>query len=258
MANPLRSHREVPSQVDASRWLLNGGGGGRHHAAEEWVHFACTSEDVNNLAYALMLSRARENVLLPKMDELIAGLRSLAEQHAGRPLLSLTHGQTATPTTFGKEMANVAHRMQHHRDILAAVDVVGKFNGATGNFNAHKVAYPDMDWQMVSKDFITTSLGIQYQPFSTQIECHDYIAEICHAVGRFNTTLLDLDRDMWQYTSRGILKLKTVQGEVGSSTMPHKVNPIDFENSEGNVGICHALSGTKGNDSKTRVFAICL
>lgn len=208
---------------------------------KEWVHFACTSEDVNNLAYALMLSRARENVLLPKMDELIAGLRSLAEQHAGRPLLSLTHGQTATPTTFGKEMANVAHRMQHHRDILAAVDVVGKFNGATGNFNAHKVAYPDMDWQMVSKDFITTSLGIQYQPFSTQIECHDYIAEICHAVGRFNTTLLDLDRDMWQYTSRGILKLKTVQGEVGSSTMPHKVNPIDFENSEGNVGICNAM-----------------
>ena len=208
---------------------------------KEWVHFACTSEDVNNLAYALMLSRARTDVLLPKMDELIAGLRSLAEQHAARPLLSLTHGQTATPTTFGKEMANVAHRMQHHRDVLARVEIVGKFNGATGNFNAHKVAYPDMDWQVVSKDFITKSLGIVYQPYSTQIECHDYIAEICHSVGRFNTTLLDLDRDMWQYTSRGILKLKTVQGEVGSSTMPHKVNPIDFENSEGNVGICNAV-----------------
>eukprot|EP00403_Amphidinium_massartii_P020402 CAMPEP_0178398560 /NCGR_PEP_ID=MMETSP0689_2-20121128/14835_1 /TAXON_ID=160604 /ORGANISM="Amphidinium massartii, Strain CS-259" /LENGTH=515 /DNA_ID=CAMNT_0020019325 /DNA_START=96 /DNA_END=1643 /DNA_ORIENTATION=+ len=208
---------------------------------KEWVHFACTSEDVNNLAYALMLSRARSDVLLPKMDELIAGLRTLQKQHAGRPLLSLTHGQTATPTTFGKEMANVAHRLQHHRDALAAVHIVGKFNGATGNFNAHKVAYPDMAWQQVSEDFVTKNLGVEYQPYSTQIECHDYIAEICNSVGRFNTTLLDLDRDMWQYTSRGILKLKTVAGEVGSSTMPHKVNPIDFENSEGNVGICNAM-----------------
>jgi len=210
-------------------------------ALKEWVHFACTSEDVNNLAYALMLSRARSEVLLPKMDEVITGLRSLAKQHAARPLLSLTHGQTATPTTFGKEMANVAARLQHHRDALAAVHIVGKFNGATGNFNAHMVAYPNLNWPAISKDFVTKSVGVEYQPYSTQIECHDYIAELCHAVAHFNTTLLDLDRDMWQYTSRGILKLKTVAGEIGSSTMPHKVNPIDFENSEGNIGLSNAL-----------------
>lgn len=207
---------------------------------KEWVHFACTSEDVNNNAYALMLLKARSDVLLPKMDRVIAELRKLAEQHAAQPMHSLTHGQSATPTTFGKEMANFAYRLQKHRDAVAAVDIVGKFNGAVGNFNAHKIAYPDVDWPAVSKEFIHT-LGVKYQPYSTQIECHDFIAELCDATARFNICLLDCDRDMWQYTSRGILKLKTVAGEVGSSTMPHKVNPIDFENSEGNIGIANAL-----------------
>jgi adenylosuccinate lyase len=155
-------------------------------------------------------------------------------------MLSLTHGQTATPTTFGKEMANLAHRLQRHRDSLAAVEIVGKFNGAAGNFNAHVVAYPSIDWPSLSSEFVR-SLGLIYQPYSTQIECHDFIAEICDAVAHFNTALLDCDRDMWLYTMRGILKLKTVAGEVGSSTMPHKVNPIDFENSEGNIGVSNAL-----------------
>lgn len=207
---------------------------------KEWVHFACTSEDVNNCAYALMLSRARQNVILPKMDELITGLRRLAKEHADEPMLSLTHGQTATPTTFGKEMANVANRLQKHRDAVAAVDIVGKYNGASGNFNAHRTAYPNINWPVMSSGFVS-SLGLINQPYSTQIECHDFIAELCDATSRFNTTLLDFDRDMWQYCSRNILKLKVFKGEVGSSTMPHKVNPIDFENSEGNVGIANAL-----------------
>lgn len=208
---------------------------------KEWVHFACTSEDVNNTAYALMLNRARAEVILPKMDQLIGELRILAEQHAAQPMHSLTHGQSATPTTFGKEMANFAFRLQRHRDAVAAVSIVGKYNGATGNYNAHKTAYPDIDWPSVSKDFVTNSLALEFQPYSTQIECHDFIAELCDAIARFNVTLLDCDRDMWQYTSRGILKLKKVAGEVGSSTMPHKVNPIDFENSEGNIGLANAL-----------------
>lgn len=208
---------------------------------KEWVHFACTSEDVNNCAYALMLQKVRENVILPKMDHLIDTLRELAAEHAAQPMLSLTHGQTATPTTFGKEMANFVHRLQRHRDAVARVEIVGKYNGATGNFNAHAVCYPDIKWQSVSEDFVSNSLGIGYQPYSTQIEQHDFLAELCDAIARFNTTLKDLDIDMWMYISRGILKLKTVEGEVGSSTMPHKVNPIDFENSEGNVGIANAL-----------------
>merc|ERR1711907_592450 len=188
--------------------------------------------DVNNCAYALMLAGARDHVLLPTMDRVIQGLRELAEEHAAQAMLSLTHGQTATPTTFGKEMAIFAFRLQKHCDALKNVDIVGKFNGASGNFNAHKAAYPTIDWPKLSLGFVH-SLGLGYQPYSTQIECHDFIAELCDAVGRFNTTLLDCDRDMWSYTSRGILKLKTVAGEVGSSTMPHKVTPIDFENSEG-------------------------
>lgn len=210
------------------------------HQLKEWVHFACTSEDVNNCAWALMISKTRSEVLLPQMDALIQGLREMAVAHAAQPMLSLTHGQTATPTTFGKEMAIFAHRLQHHRDAVANVRIVGKYNGATGNFNAHATSYPDIDWPSVSKDFVQ-GLGLEYQPYSTQIECHDFIAELCDAIRRFNTTLLDFDRDMWAYTSRGILKLKTVKGEVGSSTMPHKVNPIDFENSEGNLGLCNAL-----------------
>eukprot|EP00928_Gymnodinium_smaydae_P027204 TRINITY_DN21106_c0_g4_i1.p1 TRINITY_DN21106_c0_g4~~TRINITY_DN21106_c0_g4_i1.p1 ORF type:complete len:497 (-),score=84.81 TRINITY_DN21106_c0_g4_i1:52-1542(-) len=221
----------IKSEMDKSAELV---------PLKEWVHFACTSEDVNNNAYALMLSKARSEVLLPKMDQVISELRALAKQHAAQPMHALTHGQSATPTTFGKEMANFAFRLQKHRDAVAAVEIVGKFNGATGNFNAHKIAYPDVDWPSVSNDFVN-SLGLSYQPYSTQIECHDFIAELCDAVGRFNVCLLDCDRDMWSYTSRGILKLKTVKGEVGSSTMPHKVNPIDFENSEGNVGLANAL-----------------
>jgi len=207
---------------------------------KEWVHFACTSEDVNNCAYALMLANVRSEVLLPKMDALIKGLRDLAKAHAAQPMLSLTHGQTATPTTFGKEMAIFAYRLQRHRDAVAGVEIVGKFNGASGNFNAHVSAYPNVHWPTESRNFIC-ALGLQYQPYSTQIDCHDFMAELCDAVGRFNTTLLDCDRDMWCYCSRNILKLRTVAGEVGSSTMPHKVNPIDFENSEGNIGVSNAL-----------------
>jgi len=207
---------------------------------KEWVHFAGTSEDVNNCAYALMLAKTRSEVLLPKMDAIIQGLRSLAKTHAAQPMLSLTHGQTATPTTFGKEMAMFSYRLQKHRDAVAGVEIVGKYNGASGNFNAHVSAYPAIDWPAVSESFVK-GLGLTYQPYSTQIECHDFIAELCDAVGRFNVALLDCDRDMWQYCSRAILKLKTVAGEVGSSTMPHKVNPIDFENSEGNIGVSNAL-----------------
>jgi len=174
------------------------------------------------------------------MDALIKGLRDLAKAHAAQPMLSLTHGQTATPTTFGKEMAIFAYRLQRHRDAVAGVEIVGKFNGASGNFNAHVSAYPNVHWPTESRNFIC-ALGLQYQPYSTQIDCHDFMAELCDAVGRFNTTLLDCDRDMWCYCSRNILKLRTVAGEVGSSTMPHKVNPIDFENSEGNIGVSNAL-----------------
>lgn len=207
---------------------------------KEWVHFACTSEDVNNCSYALMLKDLRSKVLLPKMDAIVDGLRVLAEEHAAKPMLSLTHGQTATPTTFGKEMANFSYRLQRHRDALAKVEIFGKFNGATGNYNAHLSAYPSVDWPAVSGEFIR-GLGLEFQEYSTQIECHDFIAEYCDSVSRYNTTLVDCDRDMWQYCSRNILKLKTVAGEVGSSTMPHKVNPIDFENSEGNLGVSNAL-----------------
>ncbi|VAX01879.1 Adenylosuccinate lyase @ SAICAR lyase, partial [hydrothermal vent metagenome] len=209
-------------------------------AVSEFIHFACTSEDINNLSYALMLREARTQALLPQMDELIDALKTLAHEHAAQPMLSRTHGQTASPTTVGKEMANVAARLMRQRAQLAAVPMLGKINGAVGNYNAHISAYPELDWPTIAEKFVT-GLGLAFNPYTIQIEPHDYIAEYFNAVARFNTILLDFDRDVWGYISLGYFKQKTVAGEVGSSTMPHKVNPIDFENSEGNLGLANAI-----------------
>lgn len=209
-------------------------------AVSEFIHFGCTSEDINNLAYALMLREARNQALLPLLDNVISALTGLAHEYADAPMLSRTHGQTASPTTVGKEMANVSARLQRQREQYAAVPMLGKMNGAVGNFNAHIVTYPDIDWPAFSKQFIE-GLGLDYNPFTTQIEPHDYIAEQFDALARFNTVLIDYCRDVWGYISQGYFKQKTVAGEVGSSTMPHKVNPIDFENAEGNLGIANAL-----------------
>ncbi|MGB5425334.1 MAG: adenylosuccinate lyase [Gammaproteobacteria bacterium] len=209
-------------------------------AVSEFIHFACTSEDINNLAYALMLREARNQSLLPLMDDVINALGELARRYADEPMLSRTHGQTATPTTVGKEMANVAARLHRQREQYAAIPMLGKMNGAVGNYNAHRVAYPDIDWPVFSKHFIS-ELGLEFNPLTTQIEPHDYIAEQFDTLARFNTVLLDFCRDAWGYISLGYFKQKTVAGEVGSSTMPHKVNPIDFENAEGNLGIANAL-----------------
>ena len=209
-------------------------------AVSEFVHFACTSEDINNLAYALMLRTTRDECLLPVADELIGALRTLAETHADRPMLSRTHGQPASPTTLGKELANVVARLSRQRRQLAGVEVLGKMNGAVGNYNAHLVAYPEVDWPALARGFVV-DLGLSQNPYTTQIEPHDWIAELFHALSRFNTILIDLDRDVWSYISLGSFRQKTVEGEVGSSTMPHKVNPIDFENSEGNLGIANAI-----------------
>lgn len=206
----------------------------------EFIHFACTSEDINNLAYGLMVKEARDTVLLPEMDKLIAAVRERAHAYAGQPMLSRTHGQPATPTTVGKEFANVAARLARQRDQVAAVALMGKINGAVGNFNAHAVAYPEVDWPKLAQRFVE-SLGLAWNPYTIQIEPHDYLAELCHALSRFSTVLIDFDRDVWGYISLGFFKQKTVAGEVGSSTMPHKVNPIDFENSEGNLGLANAL-----------------
>ncbi|NLK85474.1 MAG: adenylosuccinate lyase [Aeromonadales bacterium] len=212
----------------------------------EFIHFACTSEDINNNSHALMLKEAREVVLLPVIDEIIAKITELAHKYADVPLLARTHGQPASPTTIGKEMANVAYRMQRQRKQIAAVEIMGKINGAVGNFNAHQVAYPDVDWFSFSKQF-EEDLGLTFNPYTTQIEPHDYIAELFAAVDRFNTILIDFDRDIWGYISNGVFTQKTIAGEIGSSTMPHKVNPIDFENSEGNLGIANALFVHLGN-----------
>jgi adenylosuccinate lyase len=209
-------------------------------ACTEFVHFACTSEDINNLSYALMLEEARRVVLLPTMDAVIAAIRDLAHRYAGVPMLSRTHGQTASPTTLGKEMANVVARLDKARARVAAVEIFGKINGAVGNYNAHVVAYPEVDWEAHARAFVE-SLGLVFQPYTTQIEPHDYVAELFDAVARFNTILLDFDRDVWGYISLGYFRQRTVAGEIGSSTMPHKVNPIDFENSEGNLGIANAI-----------------
>ena len=210
------------------------------HAVTEFVHFACTSEDINNLSHALMLREGLDHGLLPAMDRVIDRLAELAHEHAEQPMLSRTHGQTASPSTVGKELANVVYRLRRQMKQIRAVELMGKINGAVGNYNAHLSAYPALDWAQNAKDFIE-SLGLDWNPYTTQIEPHDYIAELYDAIARFNTILIDLDRDIWGYISLGYFKQKTVEGEVGSSTMPHKVNPIDFENSEGNLGIANAL-----------------
>jgi len=209
-------------------------------AISEFIHFACTSEDINNLAYALMLREARSQALLPLMDDVIKVLSELAHRYADEPMLARTHGQTATPTTVGKEMANVVARLYRQREQFAAIPMLGKINGAVGNYNAHQVAYPDVDWPAFSKQFIS-NLGLEFNPYTTQIEPHDYMAEQFDTLARFNTVLIDFCRDVWAYISLGYFKQKTIAGEVGSSTMPHKVNPIDFENAEGNLGIANAL-----------------
>src|SRR5687767_1051106 len=208
--------------------------------ALEFVHFGCTSEDINNLAYALMIAESRANVMLPKLDEVIASLKTLARKHAALPMLSRTHGQAATPTTLGKEIANFAHRLARSRERIAAVTVLGKINGAVGNYNAHVTAYPGFDWERFCRRFVER-LGLEFNPYTTQIEPHDWLAELLDAYARANSILLDLDRDLWGYISLGYFRQKVKAGEVGSSTMPHKVNPIDFENSEGNIGIANAL-----------------
>jgi len=209
-------------------------------AISEFIHFACTSEDINNLSYALMLRAGRGQILLPQLDDLIHLLRQLAHAHADQPMLSRTHGQPASPTTLGKEIANVVHRLHRQREQIAAVQLMGKVNGAVGNYNAHLSAYPEVDWPGFARRFVE-SLGLTWNPYTIQIEPHDYMAELFDAIARFNTVLTDFCRDAWSYIASGHFRQKTVSGEVGSSTMPHKVNPIDFENAEGNLGIANAL-----------------
>ena len=209
-------------------------------SAMEFVHFACTSEDINNLSHGLMLKNGIENVIQPAMQAVYQAISTLALDLADVPMLSRTHGQTASPTTVGKEMANVAYRLQRQLKQLANIEYLGKINGAVGNYNAHLATYPDIDWQQQAEQFVT-SLGLSWNPYTTQIEPHDYIAELFDVIARFNTILIDFDRDIWGYISQGYFKQKTIAGEVGSSTMPHKVNPIDFENSEGNLGIANAV-----------------
>ena len=206
----------------------------------EFVHFACTSEDINNLAYALMLRDGRDKVVLDQMREIESRLAELAKDFADQPMLCRTHGQSASPSTVGKEFANVVHRLRRQIAQIESNEILGKINGAVGNYNAHLSAYPDIDWQANAKDFVE-GLGLSWNPYTTQIEPHDYVAELFAAVCRFNTVLIDFDRDIWAYISLGYFKQRTVAGEVGSSTMPHKVNPIDFENSEGNLGLANAI-----------------
>ncbi|SBT17535.1 Adenylosuccinate lyase [Marinomonas gallaica] len=211
-------------------------------AVSEFVHFACTSEDINNLSHALMLNEALAEAILPEMKAVLSSIETLAIEHADQSILSRTHGQTASPSTVGKEMANVAARLRRQIKQVEAVEFLGKINGAVGNYNAHLSAYPQVDWQAHAEKFVT-SLGLTWNPYTTQIEPHDYIAELYDAICRFNTILIDFDRDVWGYISLGYFKQKTIAGEIGSSTMPHKVNPIDFENSEGNLGIANAIMG---------------
>ncbi|HEX7048161.1 MAG TPA: adenylosuccinate lyase, partial [Gammaproteobacteria bacterium] len=206
----------------------------------EFFHFACTSEDINNLSYALMLKALREDVLLPAWTAVITDIATLAHQYAHLPMLSRTHGQPASPTTLGKEMANVVHRLRRQREQLKQVELLGKINGAVGNYNAHFSAYPDENWPVVNCEFVE-SLGLEFNPYTIQIEPHDYMAEFFDVSARFNTILMDFCRDAWGYISLGFFKQRTVEGEIGSSTMPHKVNPIDFENAEGNIGMANAL-----------------
>ncbi|MBW3504003.1 adenylosuccinate lyase [Pseudomonas sp. NKUCC02_KPG] len=207
----------------------------------EFIHFACTSEDINNLSHALMLREGRDDVMLPLMRQTAQAIRELAIKFADVPMLSRTHGQPASPTTLGKELANVVYRLERQIAQVAAVPLLGKINGAVGNYNAHLSAYPQIDWEENARAFIEDELGLGFNPYTTQIEPHDYIAELFDAIARFNTILIDFDRDIWGYISLGYFKQRTIAGEIGSSTMPHKVNPIDFENSEGNLGIANAL-----------------
>jgi adenylosuccinate lyase len=210
-------------------------------AASEFIHFACTSEDINNTSHGMMLKSARDGVLLPALQAIIAKLTEIAHTNADLPMLSRTHGQTASPTTLGKEFANVVARLQRAAKRIADVEILGKMNGAVGNYNAHLSAYPGFDWPAFSKDVIETRLGLVFNPYTIQIEPHDYMAEMFDAISRANTILLDLNRDIWTYVSLGYFKQKLRAGEIGSSTMPHKVNPIDFENSEGNLGLANAM-----------------
>lgn len=234
--------RETNHDVKAVEYFLKRkiAGNSELEAVSEFIHFACTSEDINNLSHALMLQQGREQQLLPEMDQLIEAIRKLAHAHAEIPMLSRTHGQPASPTTLGKEMANVVYRLQRQRDQVAKVPLLGKINGAVGNYNAHISAYPDIDWEQFAQRFVE-SLGLVWNPYTTQIEPHDYMAELFDATARFNTIVIDFSRDIWGYISLGYFKQRTIAGEVGSSTMPHKVNPIDFENGEGNLGIANAL-----------------
>lgn len=210
------------------------------HTINEYVHFACTSEDINNLSHGLMLKTGLDAVILPEMRQVLSQIKGLAHTYKSQPMLSRTHGQTASPSTMGKEMANVAARLERQLTQISKVQFLGKINGAVGNYNAHLSAYPEIDWQQNAQAFVE-KLGLTFNPYTTQIEPHDYIAELFDAIARFNTILLDFDRDVWGYISLGFFKQKTIAGEIGSSTMPHKVNPIDFENSEGNIGIANAL-----------------
>ena len=212
-------------------------------AVTEFIHFACTSEDINNLSHALMLRQARDEVLLPKLGEIAAKLQQMAHELADVPMMARTHGQPATPTTMGKEIANVLARLQRQIQQLAAQEFLGKINGAVGNYNAHLVAYPDVDWERHCQNFVEKSLGLTFNPYTIQIEPHDYMAELFQTIARINTILIDFNRDIWGYISMGYFKQKVKAGEVGSSTMPHKVNPIDFENSEGNLGMANAVLG---------------
>ena len=212
------------------------------NAVSEFVHFACTSEDINNLSHALMLKEGRDDVAVPALQEITDQLAAMGRDYANVSMLARTHGQTASPTTVGKEMANVAYRLQRQIEQIKSVPLLGKINGAVGNYNAHLSAYPEIDWQAVAQSFIE-QLGLEYNPYTTQIEPHDYMAELFDGLARSNTILIDYARDIWGYISLGYFKQKTIAGEVGSSTMPHKVNPIDFENAEGNMGIANALFG---------------
>lgn len=236
--------RTTNHDVKAVEYLIKEkiAGNSELETVSEFVHFACTSEDINNLSHALMLREGRDSVLLPLADEVIGSVRALAHAYADQPMLSRTHGQPASPTTLGKEMANVVARLRKQREQIADIAVYGKINGAVGNYNAHLAAYPEVDWEAHARAFVE-SLGIAWNPYTIQIEPHDYMAELFDAIARFNTILIDFCRDIWSYISIGYFKQRTVAGEVGSSTMPHKVNPIDFENAEGNLGIANALFG---------------
>ena len=236
--------RSTNHDVKAVEYLLKEkiSGNQELEAISEFIHFACTSEDINNLSHAMMLREGRGQVLLPLMDEIIDAIKRLAHEHAEQPMLSRTHGQPASPTTIGKEMANVVYRLKRQRDQIAAVPLLGKINGAVGNYNAHLCAYPEHDWQGFAQQFVE-SLGLDWNPYTIQIEPHDYMAELFDGIARFNTIMIDFCRDIWSYISIGFFKQKTVAGEIGSSTMPHKVNPIDFENGEGNLGIANAILG---------------